>query len=215
MVGVVVVTLAPLGPLSAPAPIMSDVFGIDFSSWSTAEWAEVLSAVFTAVAAGAAWATVFRFERDRRRSSWPDLHCELVVDMPHQQVRLTVVNYGGPAREVNIYGVAAGFGFMGTLEPSGYWQPGERRTFHVHMPPALDDEAKVFVEGRDMAKRHLFVATIGGATYRWPLWRARRLSAEREWRKLFPGSPNPLDAQGPMRVEVIEREVAGRVVRHA
>jgi hypothetical protein len=50
------------------------LLGLKLPSWSAADWGQVLSALFTAIAAFAAWVTVFRFERDRRRSSWPDLH---------------------------------------------------------------------------------------------------------------------------------------------
>jgi hypothetical protein len=80
--------------------------------------------------------------------------------------------------------VVGAFGFRGYTEPSTYWQPGERRTFRLHVPP-IAGESQIMVVGRDMAKRQLFAATYGGATHR-----ARH---------------------GPMRVEVIERDVAGRL----
>ena len=178
---------------------------LDLPSWSAADWAQVTSAFFTAVAALAALATVVLLVRDRRRTSWPDLHVEVIVDKPDQEVRLTVVNYGGPAREVRLWGVVGAFGFGGNTEPSTFWQPGERRTFHLHVPPdAMPEESSIFVEGRDMAKRHVFVTTYGGATYRWPLRKATKLSPRKEWERIFPDSPSP-------RVEVIEREVGGRV----
>jgi len=103
-----------------------------------------LSALFTAVAALAAWAAVSRAERESRRSSWPDAPRRSNVDKLANQTRLTVVNYGGPARYT---------------EASTFWQP-EFRTFHLHGPPeAMPEESAIFVEGRDMAKRHLFVTT--------------------------------------------------------
>ena len=111
------------------------MLGIDFDPWNTDEWAQVTSALFTALAALAASATVLRIGRDRRRSTWPELHVELIGDKPGNQVRLTIVNHGGPAREVAAWGVVGEFGFGGYTEPSTYWQPGERRTFLVHMPP--------------------------------------------------------------------------------
>ena len=185
------------------------MLGIDFPDLNTAEWAQVVSAAFTALAALAAWATVFRIGRDRRRSSWPELHVEVVVDVPGKEVRLSVLNLGGAAREVSIWGIVADFGFGGSTEPSTYWQPGERRTFRLHVPPLAGVEARVFVVGRDMAKRYIFVTTFGGATYRWR-WRFRRLSTEKIWKRLFPGTPNPTEVKhAPMRVEVIEREVVG------
>jgi hypothetical protein len=192
--------------------VLVALLGIDFPSWSAAEWAQVTSALFTALAALAAWAAVFRIARDRRRSSWPDLHVELIVDKRRDEVRLTVVNYGGPAREVRVWGIFGDFGFGGYLEPSTYWQPGERRTFHLQVPPMRLEEVPIFVEGRDMAKRYLFVGTYGGATYRWPLRKATKLSAEAEWKKLFPDTPSPAEARHtPMDIELIEREVGGRL----
>jgi hypothetical protein len=193
--------------------VLPAVFGLDFSSWTPGDWGQVLSALFTAVAALAAWATVVRAGRDRRRSSWPDLHVEVIVDIPGNEVRLTIVNYGGPAREVRVWGVVGDFGFGGNTEPSTFWQPGERRTFHLHVPPeAMPEESAIFVEGRDMAKRHLFITTYGGATYRWPLRKAKKLSAAKEWEQLFPNSPGPHEVKYKMvRVELIEREVGGRV----
>jgi hypothetical protein len=78
----------------------------------------------------------------------------------------------------------------------------------------MPEKSNILVEGRDMAKRYVFVTTYGGATYRWPLRTAKKLSAEKEWARRFPDSPSPLDVQhGPMRVELIEREVLGRVSR--
>jgi hypothetical protein len=206
------VTRYPPRRASCLGGMASAVLGLKLPSWSAADWGQVLSALFTAIAAFAAWVTVFRFERDRRRSSWPDLHVEYIVDIPGEQVRLTVINYGGPAREVRVFGLVADFGFLGYLEPSTYWQPGERRTFRVHMPPSRTEKAEVMVEGRDMKKRYVFVATWGGATYRWRQRPWRKLSAQIIWQRLFPDSPIPLDAKHtPMRVELLEREIAGRI----
>jgi hypothetical protein len=119
-----------------------------------------------------------------------------------------VLNYGGPAREVSVWGVVGAFGFGGYTEPSTYWQPGERRTFRLHVPP-IAGESQIMVVGRDMAKRQLFAATYGGATCRWRIWKLRTLSTGDIWRRLFPETPEA--RHGPMRVEVIERDVAGRL----
>lgn len=181
-------------------------FAIDFSGWGPGDWGQVIGALFTALAAFAALGTVVRVELDRRRQTWPGLQVEVIVDMPKQETRLTVINYGGPAREVRVMGTMGDFGFAGSLAPSTYWQPGERRTFQVAVPPMRLDKVQIFVEGRDMGKRHLFVTTFGGATYRWPLRKAKKLSAELEWRRLFPGTPGPLDVKhSPMNMELIER----------
>lgn len=64
--------------------------------------------------------------------------------------------------------------------------------------------AHVMVEGRDVRKRHLFVATVGGATYRWPLRKAKKLSTQLVFRRLFPEAGSPLDMT-LVRYDVIER----------
>jgi hypothetical protein len=178
----------------------------DLSGLEAADWAQVAAAFFTAIAAGAAWASVWRAEADRRRARVPDLHVELLVDMEAEEVRLTIANYGGPAREVRVYGVLGDFGFGGYVPPTTYWRAGESRTVKVAMPPVRVEESHVFVEGRDMAKRRLVIGTVGGATYDWPLRKAKKLSAEKEWQKLFPGVPGPLDVKyTPMNISVIAR----------
>src|SRR4051812_36658917 len=105
------------------------------ASWAAGDWGQILSALFTAVAALAAWASVFRVEHDRRLGTIPDLHVEVLLDVDAQEVRLTVVNHGGPAREVKVMGVIGDFGVYGLFPPSSYWQAGERRTVKVSMPP--------------------------------------------------------------------------------
>jgi hypothetical protein len=92
--------------------VLVALLGIDFSSSSAGDCGQVLGALFTAVAALAARAAVSRAERERRRSSWPDAPRRSDVDKPANQARLTVVNYGGPAREVRLRGVA-GLRFRG------------------------------------------------------------------------------------------------------
>jgi len=172
---------------------------------SLGDWAQIASATFTALAAIAALATVVRVERDRRDRQLPDLQVEVVQDLANMQVRAYVVNYGGPAREVTIAGVVGEHGFAGSLGPTTYWRPGESRTVLLGM--AVNTEAHVahvMVEGRDVRKRYLFVATVGGATYRWPLRKAKKLSTEGVFRRLFPEVGSPLNAE-PVRYEVAER----------
>ena len=163
---------------------------------SVGDWAQVVGATFTALAAFAALATVVRAEHDRRDRQLPDLHIEVVQDLAASQVRAYVVNYGGPAREVTIAGVLGGHGFAGQLGPTTYWRPGESRTVILGMP--VDTEATVahvMVEGRDVRKRYLFAATVGGATYRWPLRQAKKLSRDLVFRLLFPEVGSPLDVR--------------------
>ncbi|MGN6187369.1 MAG: hypothetical protein ACTHOE_00590 [Conexibacter sp.] len=176
---------------------------------TTADWAQVGSAFFTGLAALAAFATVFRIERERWKQGLPDLHIELLADLPNQEFRVSVSNHGGPAREVRIYGVVGSFGFGGLVGPTTHWRAGESRIIKVSMPPAVDvDEVYAFVDGRDMGKRYLFIGTVGGAQYRWRLRRAKRMSAEKEWRWLFPDAPIPIEAaHSPMAMETVERVI--------
>lgn len=171
-----------------------------------AEVAQVGSAVFAAIAAFAALATVMRAEHDRRDRALPDLHVEVVQDLGAAQVRAYVVNYGGPAREVRVFGVLGRVGFGGDIGPTSYWRPGESRTVVLGAPPDTGVAlAYVFVEGRDVRKRYLFVATVGGATYRWPLRKAKKISSEDIFRRLFPEVGTPLHASNLVPYEVTER----------
>jgi hypothetical protein len=175
---------------------------------TTGDWAQLGSAIFTALTALAAFASVFRVERDRWRQTLPDLHMEVVTDVPNNEMRLTVVNHGGPAREVRVMGTIGDFGFYGLTPPTAHWRAGESRAFSLSMPLARDHEVKAFVEGRDLGMRKLVIGTPGGATYRWPLRKAKKLSAGKEWRKLYPGAPTPLEvAYGPIAMTLVERSV--------
>lgn len=132
---------------------------------------------------------------------------EVVTDVPNHQMRMTVVNQGGPAREVRVMATIGDFGFFGLLPPTTYWRSGESRVFELSMPLVADQDVKGFVEGRDLAKRQLILGTPGGASYRWPLRKAKRLSAGKEWGRLYPGEPTPLDVpHGPMAIKLLERE---------
>ncbi len=139
----------------------------------------------------------------------PELHIEVLAHMPNQEMRLKVINYGGAAREVRVMGVIGSFGFFGLIPPSSYWRSGESRTVVLPMPVVTDDDVKAFVEGRDMGKRWLLVGTVGGASYRWPLRKAKKLSAERTWHRLFPNTPTPLDvAHSPVDLaNVVDRNL--------
>ena len=172
---------------------------------TAAEWAQVAGAVFTALAASAALLTVVRAEHDRRDRALPDLQVEVVQDLGAMQVRAYVVNYGGPAREVKIAGVLGSVGFFGLIGPTSYWKPGESRAILIGTPPdTRAEEVHAFVEARDIRKRYLLVSTAGGATYRWPLRKAKKLSTEDVFAKLFPSIGSPLAAT-VVRYEVQER----------
>lgn len=176
------------------------------SGVSTSDWALIATAGFTALTALAAFGSVFRVERDRWRRNIPEMHLEILADVPNREMRMTVVNLAAPAREVRVIGTIGDFGWATLTPPTSYWRPGETRTYRIGMPLLTDQEARAFVEARDLGKRRLVIATVGGATYRWPLRKAKKLSAAKEWERLFPGCPSPLDvAHKPMALELIER----------
>ncbi len=176
------------------------------SGLTTSDWALVATAGFTALTAVAAMTSVFRVERDRWRRTVPEFHLEILADVPNDEMRMTIVNLGGPAREVRVIGTIGPFGWLHVTPPTAYWRAGETRTYRIAIPLIADQEARAFVEARDLGKRQLVIATVGGATYRWPLRKAKKLNAAREWAELFPGTPSPLEVlHKPMAIELIER----------
>jgi hypothetical protein len=176
------------------------------SGLSDGEWAQVAAAAFTALTALAAFASVARVERDRWRRAIPEMHLEVLVDAVHNEVRMTAANLGGPARDVRVMGTLGEYGWLTPTPPTTYWRSGESRTYRLSVPPIGGLETLAFVEARDLRMKQLVVATAGGATYRWPLRKAKKLSAAEEWRRLFPNAPSPLDVPNtPMAVELVER----------
>lgn len=94
------------------------------------------------------------------------------------------------------------------VPPTSHWRSGESRDVLVSLPPLPDVTVYAFVEGRDMGKRQLVLGTAGGASYRWPLRKAEKMSAASEWRELFPGVPNPTEvAHAPMKMTTLERHL--------
>jgi hypothetical protein len=177
-------------------------------AFTDGEWASIASAAFTFLAASAAFASVARVERDRWRRTVPEFHIELLADLPKEEMRLTVANLGGPAREVRVMGTVGDFGWFSNTPPTSYWRPGESRTFRISMPVITDQEGQTFVEGRDLGKKQLVLSTWGGKSYRWPLRKAEKLSPSEEWHRIFPDKPAPLDVKYfPIAIELDERNL--------
>ncbi len=171
-----------------------------------AEWAQVAAAVFTALAALAALWTVIRAERDRADRALPAFHMEPLQDIGAGETRLTIVNFGGPAREVRIAGVHGTYGYAGVVGPTAFWRPGETRTVHLGVPTTgVVEDVHAIVIARDVRKRYLLVATAGGATHRWPLRKSKKLSTADVFAQLFPGVPSPPDAKSVVRYETVDR----------
>jgi hypothetical protein len=179
---------------------------LDLGSWTPGDWDQILNALFTAVAALAACASVLRIERDRQLRTIPDLHVEVLLDMPAELWRLAVVNHGGLAREVTVMGVIRAVRHLRRAAAEHLLAGG--RTAHGSdlVAPLPVEKTHVFVEGWDMAKRRLVVGTVGGATYQWKLRKAKKLSDALTWKKLFPDTPPPHDARHwPMNLELVKR----------
>lgn len=82
------------------------------------EWAQLAGTAFTAIAASAALLTVIRAEKDRWDRRLPDFQVEPLRDFVADQTRLTIINHGGPARDVRIAGVEGKFGYFGVVPPT-------------------------------------------------------------------------------------------------
>lgn len=170
---------------------------------SVADGAQLASAIFTALAALAALATVYAAERERKARAIPNLHVSLVDDRLHGQVRAVIANYGGAAKDVVIMGVAGSFGFYSPIGPGAYWQAGEQRTVSVSLPPGgLPTLINVIVIGRDLDMRYVYARTAGGAARRWTI--ADEVSNADIWEHFFSGEPTPLGVEhGPMEVKPV------------
>jgi hypothetical protein len=59
------------------------------SGVSTSDWALIATAGFTAITAVAAFASVFRVERDRWRRTIPEMSLEVLADAPSNEMRMT------------------------------------------------------------------------------------------------------------------------------
>jgi hypothetical protein len=175
---------------------------------TTAEFAQVASTAFAAIATLVALLTVIRAERDRWDRRLPDFQVEPLRDMVADEARLTIVNYGGPAREVQIAGVEGEFGYFGVVPPTGQWRSGESRTIILSMParPASDVEATTVIIARDLRLRYTIATTAGGNRERWKIGKRTKMSAERVFAHFFPEAPGPLDVpKSPVHMELADR----------
>lgn len=82
-----------------------------------AEWVQVASAAFGAVAAGAAWAAVLQVVRERRERQKPDLYIEITETVPTGRIGVQIVNYGGPAKRVSFVVVEGEQALLGHPQP--------------------------------------------------------------------------------------------------
>ena len=148
-------------------------------SLTAADWAQVGSALFAAVAAGASWATVAQARRERKRRETPDIHMRVIQRMPSNEVDIHVVNYGGPAKDVRFCVIESGQMAYGTLPPNGHLDPNEHRTLTTGLV-AADEKAPAigYIAGFNLAGDRMFVSSLNGAERRWRF--RRRLLPDRK-----------------------------------
>jgi hypothetical protein len=130
-----------------------------------------------------------------------------VHDRPNNEVRATIVNYGGPAREVQLWGLEGPYGYGGLIGPTTYWRPGESRTLRLGMPVGPHaEEQSVVVIGRDVRRRYAFARTNGGAGERWSIRHDEPISDHGIWKHLFGTTPPPIKAPlSPIQMDPVER----------
>jgi hypothetical protein len=140
----------------------------DWLGLTAADWAQVGSALFAAVAAGASWATVAQARRERKRRETPDIHMRVIQRLPSNEVDIHVVNYGGPAKDVRFCVVESGQVAYGTLPPNGHIDPGEHRTLTTALV-AADEKAPAigYVAGFNLLGDRMFVSSLNGDERRW------------------------------------------------
>jgi hypothetical protein len=88
---------------------------------TAADWAQVGSAVFAAIAAGASWATVAQSRRERKRRETPDIHMRVLQQVPSGHINIHFANYGGAAKDVRFFVLESGQVAYGRCRPRGIW----------------------------------------------------------------------------------------------
>lgn len=162
----------------------------------TAGWAELGSAAFTALAAGAAWAAVWQAGRERRESQRPALAVEVIAQLPSRELFVHISNEGGPARRALLVLVEGQVAHLGNVPPTSFVRSGESRRLKIDTQAANAEQATAVVIAFDMPGRWVYGTAANGEQHRWrvkPSWRYRRdLSAEMIFRHFYPNAPDPL-----------------------
>jgi hypothetical protein len=119
---------------------------VDVSSTWT-DIATVLGALFTALAAGAAWRAVAQTKRITDAAQRADLHPQLLLNRASGTTDLAIYNAGGGiakgAAFVLVVGGVKGAGFLG----DGFIRSGYKVTVHGSFPAS--DDAECIVSWRD------------------------------------------------------------------
>lgn len=135
-----------------------------------ADYFQLGAAVFTALAAFAAWATVAQAARDRRNSQRPVLHMELVTRLPSGDTFVNVFNEGGTAKLVRFIVLGEGVMCLGNVPPTAVLRRGEHRQIKLGLK-SMDDEPIAMVVGIDLNNRFVYARISNGTEHRWRVHR--------------------------------------------
>jgi hypothetical protein len=171
------------------------VLAVTTTTWSTL--GTLATAVFSAVAAGAAWAAVRQTAFLNREARRPLLHLSTTGTAATGTMHAHIRNGGGGvAREVMIFLMFEGRpeAILGALPPEGMLAPGA--AIRLELPWSLADVGRRLALGAVVCTDthgDLFSWTGGGASRH---WRARRLKRHpvsnlEVVRSFFPDAPDP------------------------
>jgi hypothetical protein len=156
--------------------------------------AQIVAAVFTAGAAGAAWRTVGQGQRLWRHGVEPDLHIQVLLNASTGTADMAIFNIGGgTARGVFFAMAAGGQRTTGVIE-DGIMAGGSKYFVHAALPRTDDAEGIVWWRNIDESswaidrvgpKRRLRRAVKSRRARR----RAKGRSIEEVWRLFFPNRP--------------------------
>ncbi len=163
-----------------------------------ADYFQLGAAIFTAVAAAAAWAAVAQVSRERRAAQRPLLHIEVVTRVPSGETFINVFNEGGPAKMVRFIIIDSGKLCLGNVPPTSYLRRGEHRQIKLHLK-AQEDSAMAMIAGADLATRFIYARVPNGTERRWRLWRRFPWGAQPDitmdamLRAFYPNAPDVLE----------------------
>ena len=165
-----------------------------------ADWFQLGAAVFTAVAAIAAWAAVAQVARDRRAAQKPELHIEVTYRVPSGDMFLNVFNEGGPAKMVRFIVIEGDAVCLGNLPPTAFLRRGEHPRDRPDLK-AQSEAAMAMIVGADLATRFVYARTPNGQERRWRIWGrfpwspAPDVKMDSMLRTFFPDAPNMEELQ--------------------
>jgi hypothetical protein len=135
-----------------------------------AEAAQIASAAFTAVAAGASWAAVTQTRRQWRREREPELHLQITETRSGGQGRLElhIENSGGMAKAVSYAAASDIEACLGFVGPNLMLQSGDGVTIWTHLTPRPEGvPVKGVVIAWDRSSRYAHAWSDSGEHKHW------------------------------------------------